>query len=79
MRQYAQVVYTIHTTCMYGQWRIIILLVTCHSSFQHRFSVNVWIGIADGYVTGPYVIQDHLGGVEYADILEETFPLLFEN
>jgi hypothetical protein len=49
---------------------------TCHSSFQHIFSVNVWAGIIDDFVNGPHVIQSCLGGAQYTDFLEETLTIL---
>jgi hypothetical protein len=87
---------------MFGQRRILMLLVTPHSStdlvptfgplipaqiwcqrlgrsFQHRFGANVWAGIVDDYVIGPFVIHDRLSGVQYTDFLEETLLLLLEN
>jgi hypothetical protein len=39
------------------------------SSFQHIFSVVVLAGFADDYVILPYVIQDCLGGAQYADFI----------
>jgi hypothetical protein len=55
-------------------WATENLHATRHSSFQHRFSVNIWAGIVDDYV-----IQDCLGGAQYSDFPEETLPLLLEN
>jgi hypothetical protein len=46
---------------------------TRHSSFQQRFRVNVWAGIIDCYIIGPYVIQNHGSGMHYTDLLKEMF------
>jgi hypothetical protein len=35
---------------------------TRSSSFQHRFSVNVWAGIVDDHLIEPCVIEDCIGG-----------------
>jgi hypothetical protein len=63
-----EVVYTIYTTCLHGQRRILILLVI---PLQHRFSVNVWAGFVYVYVFGLHVVQKHLDGAQYAEFFEE--------
>jgi hypothetical protein len=52
---------------------------TRYSSFQHRFSVNVWAGIVDGRLIGPYVIEDRIGGTQYLNFLQETLPTLMDD
>jgi hypothetical protein len=52
---------------------------TRSSSFQHRFSVNVWAGIVDDYLIGPYVIEDCIGGAQYLNFLQETLLILMDN
>lgn len=53
--------------------------MTCHSSFQRRNSVNIQAAIVYGYIIGPYVIQNHVSGVHYADLLQQMFLLLLED
>jgi hypothetical protein len=52
---------------------------TQSSSFQHTFSVNVWAGIVDDHLTGPYVIENRIGGAQYLDFLQETLPILMDD
>jgi hypothetical protein len=49
------------------------------SSFQHIFSVNVWAGIVDDHLIGPYVIEDLTGSAQYLNFLQETLPILIGN
>jgi hypothetical protein len=51
---------------------------TRSSSFQHRFSVNVWAGIVDDQLIGSYVIEDRIGDAQYLSFLQETLPLLMD-
>jgi hypothetical protein len=44
-----------------------------------KFQDNVLARIVDDYVTGPHVIQSNLSGIQDADFLEETIPLLQED
>jgi hypothetical protein len=37
--------------------------------------LTTWAEMADDYVPGPHVIQDHLSGAQYSDILEGTIQL----
>lgn len=46
---------------------------------QHRWSVNVWCGIIDGQIIGPFVFNDHLNGNRYLEFLENDLPELLEN
>jgi hypothetical protein len=48
---------------------------TRSSSFQHRFSENIWAGSVDDHLTGPYMIEDHIGGAQYLNFLQETLPI----
>jgi hypothetical protein len=55
------------------------LYATRSSSFQQRFSIHVWAGIIDDYLTGPYVAASHLSISLYKDLLERILPLLMDN
>jgi hypothetical protein len=45
-------------------------------SFDQRYSVNIRAGIIDDYLTGPYMIVDHFGGIQYTDSPKRILPLL---
>lgn len=47
--------------------------------FQHKFSVNVWAGIIDGHLIGPYILPDKLNGPTYLVFLRDILPELLEN
>lgn len=51
----------------------------CCCSFQQRYSVNIQARLTDDYLTGPYMIANCIGGIQYADFLERTDPLLSED
>jgi hypothetical protein len=44
-----------------------------------RFIVNVWAEIVDDHLTGPYVIEDRIGGAQYLNFLHETLPILMDS
>lgn len=46
---------------------------------QGRWSVNVWGGIFNNYVIGPYFFERILTANIYLDFLRETLPILLEN
>lgn len=46
---------------------------------QQRWSVNVWAGIVDDYLIGPYLLPERLTGPIYRRFLEEVLPELLEN
>lgn len=46
---------------------------------QGRWSVNVWGGIVNDYVIGPYFFQGNLTGNIYLNFLRESLPMLLEN
>lgn len=48
-------------------------------SFQQEFSINVWLGIIDGYVCGPYALPRRLNGELFHDFLENHLFELLEN
>lgn len=48
------------------------------TSFQQRFSVNVWAGIVGNTLVGPYILPQILNGEIYKEFLEETLPELLE-
>lgn len=46
---------------------------------QDRFSVNVWAGIIDGFIVGPYLLPQRLTGEMYNTFLNEVLLDLLEN
>ena len=48
-------------------------------SYQHRFSVNVWAGILNNNIIGPYLMPSPLNGRQYNNFLQHTLPELLED
>ncbi|XP_026828179.1 uncharacterized protein LOC113562590 [Ooceraea biroi] len=48
-------------------------------SFQHRFSVNVWAGIIDNNLIGPYIMEDRINGARYLNFLDNKIHILLED
>ena len=46
--------------------------------FQQRFSVNVWAGILDGHVIGPYQLPSRLTGPIYLIFLQQVLGVLLD-
>ncbi|GJQ84008.1 hypothetical protein Trydic_g10475 [Trypoxylus dichotomus] len=46
---------------------------------QHFFSVNVWLGILNGALVGPFILPSLLTGKRYLYFLINTLPELLEN
>lgn len=49
------------------------------TNFQHRFSANVWAGIVNGILVGPFILPDRLTGDVYLDFLQNNLPVLLED
>lgn len=47
--------------------------------FQREFSINVWMGIIDNHLIGPFRLPDRLDGESYLNFLRENMPLLVED
>lgn len=52
--------------------------VTRNSSFQTRFSLNVWLGVVGDQLIGPHVFQGPLTSATYLDFLEHHLPGLLD-
>lgn len=52
---------------------------TQHIDHQHRWSVNVWCGVVDGQVVGPYFFNGTVTGQNYLEFLTNQLPVLIEN
>lgn len=46
---------------------------------QGRWSVNVWCGILDGQIIGPFIFDNPLNGERYLHFLRDELPLLLED
>lgn len=52
---------------------------TVSKNSQKRFSVNVWAGIKDKFIIGPYILPQTLTGNGYYHFLTEILPDLLED
>jgi hypothetical protein len=52
---------------------------TTVTSFQRRFSVNVWCGVIDNRLIGPFVFDKNLTGDTYEEFLRNQLPGLLED
>jgi hypothetical protein len=52
---------------------------TTVTNFQRRFSVNVWCGVIDNRLIGPFVFDDNLTGYTYGEFLQNELPGLLED
>ena len=52
--------------------------VTRRTHFQQRFSVNVWAGIVNGILIGPFILDNRLTGALYFQFLRHNLPVLLE-
>lgn len=53
--------------------------LTREHSYQHRFSVNVWAGILNDRLVGPYFIQGRLTGETYLDLLRTMVSTMLDD
>lgn len=49
------------------------------NKFQHRFSLNLWAGIVNNTIIGPFELPARLNGASYLHFLQETLPELLED
>lgn len=49
------------------------------SNFQNRYSVNLWSGIIDGQLIGPFELPARLNGAEYLNFLQNNLSHLLED
>lgn len=66
-------VFNIHN---YHSWAIENPQAVRPSKFQHRFSVNMWSGVLNGELVGPFELPSRLNGATYKEFLENQLPLL---
>lgn len=46
---------------------------------QHRWSLNVWCGIVNGQIIGPYFFEGNVNAARYLDFLQNELPVLLED
>lgn len=46
--------------------------------YQNNFSVNVWAGIVDNFLIGPFFLPHRLSGAEYLNFLRNDLPNLLQ-
>ena len=49
-----------------------------HSRHQHQFSLNVWAGIIDKFLIGPFLLDGKLTGTKYVDFLSTRLHEILE-
>jgi hypothetical protein len=52
---------------------------TVVTHFQQRFSVNVWAGLINGYLIGPFIFNTTVNSKIYLQFLVNELPLLLED
>lgn len=63
----------------YHQWAEENPRTKKENNFQERFKVNVWAGILDKNLIGPFILPDNLNAQYYLNFLENTLPELLED
>jgi len=49
------------------------------SNVQSRWSINVWCGLIDEHLVGPYFYEGNLNGKKYLNFLKNKLPVLLED
>ena len=49
-----------------------------HSRHQHQFNLNVWAGIIDKILIGPFFLDGKLTGTKYVDFLSTRLHEILE-
>ncbi|KAL4097298.1 hypothetical protein QTP88_022097 [Uroleucon formosanum] len=49
------------------------------TTFQHKFSINVWAGMIDDLLIGAYVLPNRLNQDTFLEFLREILPILLED
>ncbi|KAL0819430.1 hypothetical protein ABMA28_007535 [Loxostege sticticalis] len=59
-------------------WSYVNPKLSKRHSYQHRFSLNVWAGVFNDTIIGPYFIEGRLNGESYLRILQEMLPTIMD-
>lgn len=46
---------------------------------QHQWKLNVWCGILNGYLIGPYFFNENVDGFNFLELLRDHLPALLED
>jgi len=46
---------------------------------QRVWKINIWCGIIDRHIVGPFFFEENLTGVQYANFIKNDLQLLLEN
>nr|CAH7742739.1 unnamed protein product [Callosobruchus chinensis] len=63
----------------YHEWHVENPHLTRQDRSQYRFKVNMWTGILNGQIIGPFELPDALNGEVYLDFLQNHLPSLLED
>nr|CAH7752763.1 unnamed protein product [Callosobruchus chinensis] len=63
----------------YHEWHVEHPHLTRQDRSQYRFKVNMWTGILNGQIIGPFELPDALNGEVYLDFLQNHLPSLLED
>lgn len=61
------------------EWHVENPHLTRQDRSQYRFKVNMWTGILNGQIIGPFELPDALNGEVYLDFLQNHLPSLLED
>lgn len=65
--------------CNLHHWIAVIPLIVQEDRFQHQFRVNLWAGILDGRIIGPFKLPQRLNGVRYLQFSGHGLAYLLGN
>nr|CAH7733872.1 unnamed protein product [Callosobruchus chinensis] len=63
----------------YHEWHVENPHLTRQDRSQYRFKVNMWTGILNGQIIGPFELPDALNGEVYLDFLQNHLPSLLKD
>nr|CAH7726449.1 unnamed protein product [Callosobruchus chinensis] len=63
----------------YHEWHVENPHLTRQDRSQYRFKVNMWTGILNGQIIGPFELPDALNGEVYLDFLQNHLSSLLED
>lgn len=69
-------IYNIHNT---HHWSYENPKIVRDSHFQHQFGINIWAGIVDGKMVGPFNLPRRLDGISYLNFLRNNLGEILEN
>lgn len=61
------------------EWAVVNPRIVREDRFQHQFGVNLWAGILDGKLIGPFELPPRLNGARYLQFLRNDLSNLLAN